>query len=74
VLTERIPRFISADARIGLDTTMFGHVQRLPLNHMPIKPCKLSLLAVDRWGDPVFKWEEGVKNVLPDFSSVTTES
>jgi hypothetical protein len=25
------------------------------------KTCKLSLLAVDQWGDPGFKWEECVK-------------
>jgi len=39
----------------------------------PLKLCKLRLLAVDQWGDPGFKWE-GVKNVLTDFSGVTTDS
>jgi hypothetical protein len=40
----------------------------------PKKPWKLSLLVVDHWGNPGFKWEEVVKNVLPDSSSFRTGS
>ena len=47
-------------------------VQRLPLNHMPKKPWKLSLVAVDQWGDPALNERKVYRNVLPDFSGVTT--
>jgi len=33
----------------------------------PLKLCKLTLLAVDQWGDPGFKWEEGVKECAARF-------
>jgi hypothetical protein len=40
----------------------------------PKKPCKLSLLAVDQWGDSALNGRKVYKNVLPDFSGVTTDS
>jgi hypothetical protein len=38
------------------------------------KPYKLSLLAVDQCGDPALNGRKVYKNVLPDFSGVTTDS
>ena len=40
----------------------------------PRKPCNLTLLAVDQWGDPSLNGRKVSKNVLPDFSGVTTDS
>jgi hypothetical protein len=38
----------------------------------PEKPFKLSLMAVDHWGDPALNGRKVYKNVMPDFSGVTT--
>ena len=40
----------------------------------PKKPCKLSLLAVDQWGDLALNGRKVYRNVLRDFSVVTTYS
>jgi hypothetical protein len=40
----------------------------------PKTPCKLSLLAVDQWLDPALNGRKVYRNVLPDFSAVTTDS
>jgi hypothetical protein len=38
-----------------------GHVQRLPLNHIPKKALKAAFTSNQPVGRPRFKWEEGVK-------------
>jgi len=38
------------------------------------KPYKLSLLAVDQWGDPALNGRKVSKNLLPEFSGVTTDT
>ena len=40
----------------------------------PKKPGNLSLLAVDQWLDLALNGRKVYKNVLPDFSTVTTDS
>ena len=51
-----------------------GHVQRLPVNHIPIKAVKAEFTGSIPVGRPSFKWQEGVQDVLPDFCGVTTGS
>jgi hypothetical protein len=40
----------------------------------PKEPCKLNLLAVYQWGEPALNGRKVYKNVLPDFTSGTTDS
>jgi len=40
----------------------------------PKKQCKLSVIAFDQLGDSALKGRKVYKNVLPDFSGVTTDS
>jgi hypothetical protein len=51
-----------------------GHVQRLPLYRIPKKAMKAQFTGTRAVGKPRFKWEEGVKKMLPDFSDVAAGS
>jgi hypothetical protein len=44
------------------------------IDHIPKKALKAEFTGNQPMGRSRFKWEEGIKKMLPDFSSVTTGS
>jgi transposase len=68
VLTERIPKSVSPDTCIDSRGCNGLDMYKNPFSTIcPKKLLKLSLLAVDWWGDAGFKWEECVKQCVARF-------
>jgi hypothetical protein len=49
-----------------------GHVERLPVSHLPRKALKAEFTGNRPVGRPRFKWEEGVKEDVARLISVAT--